>query len=471
MDRAPKHDARRSRRLITGVTLVAAMAALIATARASSTTPVRAGERPFPNPSGVLATVGTNGADAENPFFQELGTNGRSCATCHRPEQAWTTTPPELQDRFESTNGLDPIFRPNDGSNCEKADVSTVRTRREAFSLLLAKGLIRVGMDVPAGAEFIIVDVDDPYRCGAPLTSPSMYRRPLPTTNLKFLSAVMWDGRQSKPGFIRDSLISQVVDAVTGHAQGTPPTPAQVHAIVDFELGLFSTQVTDSSAGSLTDGVAHSGPGTLAREPFCIGINDPLDMLPLMPGACGASSGGHNPFVFTLFRGWTNNGSPHQEAIARGEAIFNTRPFVIDNVPGLNGLPEDPIRRPILNGTCTICHDTPNAGNHSVPMALNIGVADASRRTADLPLYTLRRRATGETVQTTDAGRAMVTGKWNDIGKFKGPVLRALAARPPYFHDGSAATLADVIRFYDTRFQARFTEQEKADLLAFLLAL
>jgi cytochrome c peroxidase len=50
-------------------------------------------------------------------------------------------------------------------------------------------------------------------------------------------------------------------------------------------------------------------------------------------------------------------------------------------------------------------------------------------------------------------------------------VLRGLAARPPYFHDGSAATLADVVRFYDTRFQARFTEQEKADLVAFLRAL
>ena len=104
-------------------------------------------------------------------------------------------------------------------------------------------------------------------------------------------------------------------------------------------------------------------------------------------------------------------------------------------------------------------------------MPLNIGVADASRRTADLPLYTLRRRATGETVRIADPGRAMVTGKWHDVGKFKGPILRALAARPPYFHDGSAATLADVIKFYDTRFQARFTEQEKADLLAFLRAL
>ena len=118
-----------------------------------------------------------------------------------------------------------------------------------------------------------------------------------------------------------------------------------------------------------------------------------------------------------------------------------------------------------------MCHDTPNAGNHSVPMALNIGIAAASRRTPDLPLYTLRHKASGAVVQTTDPGRAMVTGKWRDIGKFKGPVLRALAARPPYFHDGSAATLADVIAFYDTRFHLQMSDREKADLLAFLRAL
>jgi cytochrome c peroxidase len=410
--------------------------------------------------------------DADNPFFKELGTNGRSCATCHRPAQGWNITPAELRDRFDRTDGLDPIFRTNDGSNCGGADISTIGKRRRAFSLLLEKGLIRVPLDLPAGAEFDLAAVEDPYRCGSPGTSASMYRRPLPTANLKFLSAVMWDGRASRAGqTIRDGLVRQVVDAVTGHAQGTAPAPAQIRAIVDFELRLFSTQVVDRSAGSLAEGVARSGPGALGRELFCIGINDPLDMLPPMPGVCAAPSGGLNPFAFTLFRGWTDAASPHRQAIARGEAIFNTRPFVIDEVPGLNGRPEDPVHRPIQNGTCTLCHDTPNAGNHSVPMALNIGVAEASRRTADQPLYTLRRRATGQTVQTTDPGRAMVTGKWSDIGKFKGPVLRALAARPPYFHDGSGATLADVIRFYDTRFQARFTEQEKADLLAFLRAL
>ena len=144
---------------------------------------------------------------------------------------------------------------------------------------------------------------------------------------------------------------------------------------------------------------------------------------------------------------------------------------MIDDVAGLNGGPGDPVQGPIAGGTCTICHDTPNVGNHSVPMPLNIGVADAARRTPDLPLYTLRNTATGEVVQTTDPGRAMVTGRWRDVGKFKGPILRALAARAPYFHDGSAASLADVVAFYNTRFNLELTAREQADLLAFLRTL
>jgi hypothetical protein len=454
--------------LLTGVIVI-----LMSIAHPSSVAPAPAAGMTYHNRGGLLRVVGMNDTDAtSNPFFQELGTNGRRCVSCHRPAQGWSITPAELRERFERTGGLDPVFRSNDGSNCGGADVSTQNKRRRAFSLLLEKGLIRIGLDVPAGAEFDIVGVDDPYHCGDSLSALSMYRRPLPAANVKFLSAVMWDGRASKPGqAIRDGLISQAMTAVTGHAQGAPPSPAQVHAIVDFELGLFATQIADRAAGTLAGGTARSGPDTLAREPFCLGINDPLDMRPAMPGACAASSGGLDPFVFTLFRGWMNATSPQRQAIARGEAIFNTRRFVIDDVPGLNGRADDPVHRPIENGTCSVCHDTPNAGNHSVPMALNIGVADASRRPRDMPLYTLRRRATGEIVQTTDPGRAMVTGRWDDIGKFKGPVLRGLAARPPYFHDGSAATLAQVIEFYDARFQVRFTAQEKMDLLAFLLAL
>src|SRR5215813_3169507 len=169
MDRTPQRQTGLSRRLTTGVTLAAtATIAVIATAYASSVPPRRTGELTFPNPSGAIATVGLDERNACNPFFQALGTNGRACATCHQPAQAWSITPAELRDRFDRTSGLDPIFRSNDGSNCQNADLSTTRTRRRAFSLLLEKGLIRVALDVPARAEFDIVGVDDPYRCGAP---------------------------------------------------------------------------------------------------------------------------------------------------------------------------------------------------------------------------------------------------------------------------------------------------------------
>jgi len=83
----------------------------------------------------------------------------------------------------------------------------------------------------------------------------------------------------------------------------------------------------------------------------------------------------------------------------------------------------------------------------------------------------IKCNSTGSTVQTTDPGRAMVTGKCADVGKTKGPVLRALAARAPYFHNGSAATLMDAVEFYDQRFNLNMTPQQKSDLVAFLQTL
>src|SRR5678810_106499 len=103
-------------------------------------------------------------------------------------------------------------------------------------------------------------------------------------------------------------------------------------------------------------------------------------------------------------------------------------------------------------------------------MPMSSGIADAARRTPDMPPYTQRNKTTGDTIQPTDPGRALVTGRWRDIGKFKGPILRGLAARPPYFHNGMAATVEDVIRFYDQRFALGLTAREKSDLLAFLVA-
>jgi cytochrome c peroxidase len=77
----------------------------------------------------------------------------------------------------------------------------------------------------------------------------------------------------------------------------------------------------------------------------------------------------------------------------------------------------------------------------------------------------------GRTFQVTDIGRAMITDKCADIGKVKGPILRGLAGRAPYFHNGSATTLADVVEFYNQRFDIGLTAQQKSDLVAFLSAL
>jgi len=62
----------------------------------------------------------------------------------------------------------------------------------------------------------------------------------------------------------------------------------------------------------------------------------------------------------------------------------------------------------------------------------------------------------------------MISSHCADIGKFKGPILRGLAARAPYFQNGSADSLDQVVGFYNQRFQMGLTANEMADLVAFL---
>jgi cytochrome c peroxidase len=50
-------------------------------------------------------------------------------------------------------------------------------------------------------------------------------------------------------------------------------------------------------------------------------------------------------------------------------------------------------------------------------------------------------------------------------------VLRALATRAPYFHNGFAKDLDAAVDFYNDRFGIGFTTNEKADLVAFLRTL
>jgi cytochrome c peroxidase len=444
---------------------------------------------PFPNASGVLETYNAGGGaiDLSGPFFQSLGTNGRSCGSCHKPAQGWGISAAEVKTRFYLTQGLDPIFRTNDGSNCDhNIDTSTLGGRQKAYSLLTNKGLIRIALQVPATAEFSVVSVANPYGCSDAATL-SVYRRPLPATNLRYMSALMWDGRESSvqtgtqkitfatnPGDLMADLAHQALDATSDHAQGsTPLTPQQQQDIANFEMALSTAQAYDYGAGALSAHGANGGPVNLATQTmpaFFVGINDPL----------GGNPHGipFTPVIFTLFDAWANPSAHAGESedqarrrasITRGQTLFNSKPINITGVAGLN----DDLGLASIPGTCGTCHDSPNVGNHSASAPLNIGVGDLSSPldVSYLPVITLQNKTTLEIKTTTDPGRAMITGLWKDVGRLKGPILRGLSSRAPYFHNGSANSLGDAIDFYNKRFNVGITAQEKNDLIAFLSTL
>jgi cytochrome c peroxidase len=442
----------------------------------------------FPDSSGVIRTYSENGdIDLTGPFFQSLGTNGRNCGSCHQPSDAMSVAAMHVQTRFDQSQGLDPIFRTVDGSNCDhNIDVSTLAGRAAAYSLLRTRGVIRIALDVPATRDFDIVSVSNPYGCSETGVI-SMYRRPLPTANLMFLSTLMFDGRESSaqtgttpiasnnyPQSLLSDLAHQSVDATTLHAQGVGLTTAQQQAIVNFETALYTAQSQDHGAGDLTAQGAKGAPQAVSQQEYYIGINDPVGLDPKNPVPLNFSTK-----IFGIYDAWQNAGNPQRQAIARGQAIFNTKTFTITGVAGLNGFTfANGVTGPAtIVSTCGICHDSPNVGNHSVAAPLNIGVADPPGGnnvldTSYLPVITICPKVgAAPCVQTTDPGRAMITGKFADVGKFKGPILRGLAARAPYFHNGSAQTLEDIVNFYDTRFHIGFTAQEKSDLAAFLNSL
>jgi hypothetical protein len=460
------------------------------------------------DPTGTLGVFDVNGGQGDDgPFFQSLGTNGRSCATCHVTGQALSFSAAGARERFEQTGGQDPLFASVDGANCTFVTPGD----RAGHSLILKSGLIRIGLTLPAKMQFTITVVHDPYGCamvpgtaGSPPTV-SVYRRPLPTTNLVFLSTVMFDGRETLapltsektllPNLITD-LTHQALDATLTHAQAAQsPTADQLSQIVNFELGLFTAQLRDERAGRLSAHGAEGGPFNLAQQLYYPGINDTL----------GADPDGNpfNPSAMTLFTNWTNIGLPQyggqadqkdaaRRAIAAGEELFNTAPVQITNVRGLNDNPA--LGSPAsFVGHCTSCHDTPNVGNHSLPLPLDIGTAHTSLSglesdpaiaagvgelsMPDLPIYLIsgcpNPFAPGEpeSFYTTDPGKALITGQCSDFNRIKGPILRGLAARAPYFHNGAAANLKELVNFYNLRFNMQLTDEQKSDLVAFLNSL
>ena len=449
--------------------------------------------QPYATTTGTISTYSATGSiDPTGVFFQSLGTNGRTCASCHQLNQGMSINAASTLALFQSTNGTDPLFAAVDGANCPTAATGNAA----AHSLLLNNGLIRVAIDLPKTAQFSLTVLQDPYGCALSTdavtgqTIVSVYRRPLPTTALSFLSNVMWDTRETSSPLntiatcIQDlmtDLGSQATDAVSTHAQGTvAPSATQLSQILKLEQGFSTAQATDTLAGSLSANGATGGAANLAAQIYYPGINDAFGQDPL-----GAK---FNPNIFTLYQSWQNSTNAQQASIARGEDIFNTAPINITNVRGINdntalGSPAN------LRGSCGTCHDTPSAGNHSLPLPMDTAtsrlaasetdngiIAGLGRLTApSLPVYQITgcKDATNKPVTyvTSDPGVGLLTGLCADVNRVKLPTLRGLSARAPYFHNGSAANLNQLVGFYNARFQMNLNQQQQTDLVNFLNAL
>ncbi|MEQ1354383.1 MAG: hypothetical protein ABLT11_10220, partial [Candidatus Acidiferrum sp.] len=278
----------------------------------------------FLDPTGIISTYNGNGGpiddSSNNPFFDSLGTNGRSCGTCHLGSDAMGLSVRSIQAKFFRTRGHDPLFAAVDGANCP----DNTSDDPSAHSLLLNNGLIRIPLQLPATAQFKIEAYRDPHGCAIQTDSStgaqtvSVYRRVLPTTNLRYLSAIMFDGRETispltsattlQASMFAD-LLHQSIAATLTHAQAAqPPTLEQQTAIVNFELGLTSAQTLDFRAGELDSAGAHGGSVNLAAQTYYPGTNDSLGADP--------QGGAFNSTAFTLYNSFDGRRRDPRQDIA-----------------------------------------------------------------------------------------------------------------------------------------------------------
>ncbi|MEY2853815.1 MAG: hypothetical protein RL030_947 [Pseudomonadota bacterium] len=449
-----------------------------------------------------------------HPFFEALGTNGRACVTCHQPADGMSIAAWTARQRWDLTKGSDPLFAAIDGSNCPHLP----QQDPASHSLLLKRGLIRIALPWPprddAGKsidpEFTLEVVRDPTGCntspvyGLTSTEPriSVYRRPRPLANTKFTTHENFGvlpfigknglpasrdpdtGHPSAMNLMADArfptLRVQAQDAAISHLQSaTPLTRAQQDRIFDFESRIYMAQAVDADAGSLTEPGGPSGLGPQALE----------------KGDAGVLGNNITRWVIPMEDKWRklprggdlqeNLRNQARESIQRGHDVYMFRTFWIRDSMHLNSVGlGNPTKR-----TCATCHgmhltgmDVANGwmdiGTTNLPWANEVPLNPWTTEKEQMPLFkvTCKDRVPphpflGRVIYTQDPGRALISGRCNDVGTIVIQQLRGLAARAPYFSNGSASTLREVVDFYDRRYNIRYSEQEKQDLVNFLGAL
>jgi predicted MFS family arabinose efflux permease len=447
----------------------------------------------FDDSLGQLGVVNASGAvDTKgHPFFEPMGANGRACVTCHQPAYAMTISVAAIRERWSATQGKDPLFAAVDGSNCPDLP----QDKESSHSLLLDRGLIRLAIPWPpakAKPEFSIEVVSDPTGCNKSATygldsahpAVSVFRRPRMAANLKYatnptpqfalklggLADVDPEtGRPVSMNFMADarepSLRSQARNAALQHGERQAPLPdAALQRIVDFESQIYVAQMLDGKAGNLAEA---GGPSALG----------PHAMAEHRPGVLGDND--YDP-VFQLFDVWKQPGqSEFRASVARGNDIFMFRQFWLRDTTHINSIGlGNPLKR-----TCATCHNAQMTGQDLSAGWVDLGTTNYPTWT-EPPLYSEARELPvfkitcdqdapphpylGRVIYTSDPGRALISGRCVDVGSIVMNQFRGLAARAPYFSNGSMKSLRELVDFYDRRFDMKLTEQEKQDLVNFL---
>jgi hypothetical protein len=450
----------------------------------------------FDSASGTLGVLNASGpVNTEgHPFFTALGTNGRACVNCHQPTYAMSVSAAGLLERWRLTDGKDPVFAAFDGSNCP----GLPQDQASSHSLLLKRGLFRIPLDwppkkadgSPKPVEFSIEVVRDPTGCntsreyGLKSAQPtiSVYRRPRPAANLKYVvsagPAIVLktgtladvDPETAKPvsmNLMSDareaSLKTQALSAIMGHEQArVAPSRQQIDRIVEFESQVYAAQAAHIFGGPLAvpGGPSALGPAALRdHRAGVLGDND------------------YDP-VFGQFTSWKGT-DYYRSSVARGADIFMFRQFWLRDATHINSIGlGNPLKR-----TCATCHNAQMTGQDLSAGWVDVGTTNYPTWTepstwaesSELPVFkiTCSRDADphpylGRVIYSTDPGRALISGRCVDVGSIVMQQLRGLAARAPYFANGSAKTLREVVDFYDRRFDMKLTDEEKEDLINFL---
>ena len=461
--------------------------------------------RPFParldvaNPAGSHRVLLVDGPmeTRGHPFFEPLGKYGRACVTCHQPADGMSLSTASIQEQWRRNGHTDPLFAAYDGSNCPDLP----QDKAESHSLLLEHGLFRIPRPwPPRNHDGSVIEPDftleverDPTGCNLSSTwglasaepTVSVFRRPRPVANLKYVEAMGFNfdpkqglplpmdpetGRPASGNLMADrrvlSLQAQMQDAAHHHLGFREAlTPADIERIHDFELRVYVAQQTSRVGGALDTGGAQGGPALLRDSPAGrLGSQG----IPLWSEFNAWARADEDPGLTPEQREW-------RKSVARGAASFRDRMFLINDSSGINSRIGfgNPVR-----DRCAFCHNMSQMGMDVAPGQVDLGTTTLpyADPAPHLPLFRITCTGKphphyGREIYTHDPGFALTTGRCEDVGKITLQTLRGLAARAPYFSNGSARTLREVVEYYDRRYNIGYTEQEIQDLVNLMEAL